>query len=84
MVSIKKYSYKMLNSGGSLCVRWKKKRKEKKKNHDKISSFIECNCINGQCSSGIHGDGSCDCDSGYNGTSCDQGTILSIIVQSVK
>uniref|UniRef100_A0A8D0G4I7 Stabilin 2 n=1 Tax=Sphenodon punctatus TaxID=8508 RepID=A0A8D0G4I7_SPHPU len=31
-----------------------------------------CNCVHGVCSSGITGDGTCTCMSGYKGLSCDQ------------
>ncbi|PIN98019.1 hypothetical protein AB205_0142410, partial [Aquarana catesbeiana] len=31
-----------------------------------------CDCVHGICNSGINGDGSCLCFSGYNGPKCDQ------------
>ncbi|KAF4022591.1 hypothetical protein G4228_014958, partial [Cervus hanglu yarkandensis] len=31
-----------------------------------------CSCVHGVCNSGIHGDGSCECYSGYTGRNCDE------------
>jgi hypothetical protein len=33
--------------------------------------LMDCNCVNGVCSEGIDGDGSCNCTAGWNGTRCD-------------
>jgi len=31
----------------------------------------ECQCVHGTCDDGIDGTGSCDCDSGFSGKTCD-------------
>ena len=30
----------------------------------------ECQCVHGTCDDGINGTGSCDCESGYSGSTC--------------
>uniref|UniRef100_A0A8C5IYW2 Stabilin 2 n=1 Tax=Junco hyemalis TaxID=40217 RepID=A0A8C5IYW2_JUNHY len=35
-----------------------------------------CTCVHGKCSSGIDGDGSCECDVGWRGVTCDTGDCL--------
>lgn len=35
--------------------------------------LAECDCVHGECSSGVAGNGSCTCYGGYTGPRCDQG-----------
>ncbi|KAG7277658.1 hypothetical protein CRUP_025343 [Coryphaenoides rupestris] len=40
--------------------------------HDQPCSNNECTCVHGLCNSGLLGDGTCTCFSGYKGSNCDQ------------
>lgn len=40
---------------------------------------IACRCVNGVCNSGINGTGSCDCNSGFKGTACDESKLYEIM-----
>lgn len=42
-----------------------------------LLSYLACDCVNGECDSGILGSGSCDCYSGWNGDRCDEGNDTS-------
>lgn len=38
--------------------------------------YLVCDCVNGECDSGILGFGSCDCYLGWNGDRCDEGNDI--------